>query len=147
VKIFLGADHRGYELKEKIKEHLGKLGYEVEDLGAFSYDKDDDYVDFAAGVAKRVSKDEKMRGVLVCGSGHGVDIVANRYSGVRSILGFNKSVVKQGREHEDVNVLCLAADWVSESEAMELVELFLDSSFFGEERHRRRIKKIEEISS
>lgn len=147
MKILLGADHRGYKLKEKIKVQLGKLGFEVEDVGAFSYDKGDDYVEFAVGVAKGVSKEKKAKGVLVCGSGHGVDIVANRFMGVRSILGFNKAVVKQGREHEDANVLCLAADWVSGSEAIKFVELFLKTSFSGEKRHRRRIEKIEEITS
>ena len=147
MKVFLGTDHRGFTLKEYLKKQLSAWGYGVEDVGAVTLDASDDYVDFAKALASKVQRDESSRGILLCGSGHGVDIVANRFSGVRGILGFNVDVVVQGREHEDANVLSLPADWVSEEEAKEMVRVFLETEFSGEERHRRRLKKIKEMGS
>lgn len=145
MQIFLGADHRGYELKEKVKRDLERRRYEVFDVGADEYDKDDDYVDFAAEVAKRVQEEKGSVGILLCGSGHGVDIVANRFSGVRSILGFNRAVVKQGREHEDANVLSIPAGWIDELEVIGLVRMFLEAEFSGKKRYKRRLEKISRL--
>lgn len=142
MKIFLGADHRGYRLKEGLKKSLKLAGHAVVDVGAVVLDPEDDYVDYAQEVASSVAKDPTSRGVLLCGSGHGVDIVANRYTQVRSILGFNMDVVVQGREHEDANVLSIPSDWVSEEEAQEMVAVFLETAFSGAERHQRRIEKV-----
>lgn len=143
MRVYLGSDHRGYRLKEKIEEWLNEHGYEAVDLGAHRYDRKDDYVDFAVSVAEHVQKESGARGILLCGSGHGVCMVANRFSRVRSILGFNSRVVVQGREHEDANVLSLPADWVDEPGAVMMVENFLATQFSGRSRHRRRLRKLQ----
>ena len=144
MKVIIGADHRGYELKGIIVEWLEKGGYDVVDVGATEYDENDDYVDFACQACESVVDEE--RAILICGSGHGVDIVANRYKHIRSILGFDKQVVVQGRKHENANVLSIPADWVSREEALTMADFFLTTDFSGEERHVRRLKKLEKIS-
>lgn len=144
--IYLGADHRGFKLKEELKKHLIEEGHEVEDLGAFEYKKDDDYPDFAAAVAVKVAENPgAYRGILICGSGHGVDIVANKYENIRAALCFNRQVAAQSREHEDANVLVLASDWLDSADAKDIVIVWLGKSFSGEERHIRRLNKIREI--
>ncbi len=146
--VYIGSDHRGYELKEAIKAFLAGAGYAFEDVGPASYDKDDDYADFAAAVARKVSEDpEAHRGVVVCGSGHGVDMVANKFRGVRAALGFNRQVALQSREHEDANVLALPSDWLEADGARDIVKVWLEGKFTGEERHRRRLGKLAEIES
>lgn len=144
--LYVAADHRGFELKEKIKSALEAEGLELEDVGAFSYDKTDDYVDFAKAAAEKVAENpEKNKAILICGSGHGMDVVANKYKGVRSALVFNTEVAVQSREHENANVLVLASDWLEEDEAIEIAKVWLATDFTGEERHVRRLRKIEEI--
>jgi ribose 5-phosphate isomerase B len=144
--LYIGADHRGFELKEKLKEWLKDHGHSVEDLGAHKLEPEDDYPDFAEAVARKVSEDpDSNRGILLCGSGHGMDIVANKFKEIRAALCFNTAVAKQSREHEDANVLILAADWVAPNEAREVVKIFLETKFSGEERNERRIQKITEI--
>ena len=144
--IYLAADHRGFQLKEELKAFLSEQGYEVEDVGAFAYDKDDDYVDFARLASEKVAQDPSPhRGIFICGSGHGIDMVVNKYRGLRAALSFNKEVAVQSREHEDANVLVLASDWIEEPEAKEIAATWLTAAFTGEERHVRRLKKIEEI--
>jgi ribose 5-phosphate isomerase B len=147
MKVYLGADHRGYSLKEKIKVWLVEWGYGVEDVGAHRFDPADDYVDIAEKVAMQVAKDTTSRGILLCGSGHGVDMTANRFPGVRAILGFNRNVVAQGREHEDANVLCLPAEWITPEEAEEMVRLFLTTRFSGKERYVKRLVKLQQITA
>ncbi len=142
MRVYIGADHRGFNLKEKLKVWLKKKGYEVVDVGAYEFNEEDDYPDFGEKVAKEIAGNREERGILLCGSGHGMDITANRFKEVRSILGFNLEVVKQGRLHEDANVLSLPADWVDEELAKEMVRMFLETEFFGEARHRRRIEKL-----
>jgi RpiB/LacA/LacB family sugar-phosphate isomerase len=144
--IYLGADHRGYELKEIVKEYLEGQGTEVEDVGAHGFDPDDDYFDFGVKVAESIEGDGGgSRGILLCGSGHGVDIVANRFPKVRAIIGFNDEVVVQGREHEDANVLVLPSDWMDADMAVARVRLFLETEFSKESRHIRRIAKLSNI--
>lgn len=155
--IYLAADHRGFQLKEAIKKSLVGRGIGVEDVGALAYDAGDDYVDFAAAAAEKIAKSwtgedgdlsrasEASRGIFICGSGHGVDIVANKFRGVRAALCWNTQVAKQSREHDDANVLILAADACDEVLAQEIVSVWLGASFSGEDRHIRRLKKIEEI--
>jgi len=144
--IYIGADHRGYELKEKLKKFLGELGHDYEDMGAFEYNKDDDYVDFASRVAEKVTPNpEENRGILVCRNGTGVDVVVNKFKGVRSVLGFDAEQVRLARNDDNVNVLSLPADFVSEKQAKDIVEMFLDMPFEGHERFVRRINKIKEL--
>ena len=140
MKVFIGADHRGFELKNLLSDYISSRGYEVIDLGPNQLVPTDDYVDYAVEVVKKVS--EEGRGVLICGSGHGVDMVANKYRGIRGILAFNAEVAKQGRMHEDANVASIPADWVDVEEAKEIVRLFLETDFSGEERHKRRLEKF-----
>lgn len=144
--LYLGADHRGFELKEKIKKFLEELAHDYEDLGAFEYNKDDDYVDFAVKVAEKVAQDPaENKGVLFCRSGAGMDFTANKFKGVRAFIGFNAEQARLARNDDDVNVLVLASDFVSEKEAKDIVEMFLDTPFQGQERFIRRINKIKEL--
>lgn len=145
MKVVLAADHRGFKLKEVIKKFLMTRGHEVEDIGASEYNQDDDYVDFAEAAAKKVLKDREKRAVLICGSGHGMNMVADKHEGIRAALAFNRQVAVQSREHEDSNVLVLASDWLEESMAKDIVVDWLETKFMGEERHGRRLKKIEKI--
>lgn len=148
--IYLGADHRGFELKEQIKVWLEEWGEEFEDLGPEAYDKEDDYPDFAAQVARRVSEDPEMsRGILLCGSGVGVDVVANKFKGVRSALIWDdeEELVKQSREHDGSNVLSLPADHLSPEQVQNIVQLWLKTPGPAEEQHLRRIEKITKLES
>lgn len=146
--IYLGADHRGFELKEKIKEWLSSQGLELEDLGNTVYDEDDDYPDFASQVARRVAEDPKEnRGILLCGSGVGVDVVANKIQGVRSALIWSddEALVQQSRLHDGSNVLSLPADHIGEKQALNIVKTWLETPDPSEERHLRRIGKIKTL--
>jgi ribose 5-phosphate isomerase B len=146
--IYLGADHRGFELKEMIKRFLRDEGYEVADMGNTQKVEGDDYVDFARAVAEKVSRDPvKARGILFCGSGAGMDIAANKFRRVRSVLGFSADQVFDARHDDDVNVLSLAVDFVSENDAKNMVRVFLGTPFGGEERFRRRLEKISDIEN
>lgn len=145
MKVYLAADHAGFELKEKVKEYLQKNGYEVEDYGAFQFDKADDYPDFISKAAVGVSKDPLSKGIVFGKSGAGECMVANKIKGVRAFLGINKENVKLAREHNDANVLSLGSAFVTEEQAPELVKLFLETPFSNEERHKRRINKIKII--
>lgn len=142
--IYLAADHRGFALKEALKRFLEEQGTPVEDCGAFSLDANDDYPDFAAAAARKITASPaEHKGILICGSGHGVDIVANKFKGVRAALSWNADVARQSREHDDANVLVLPADWLEEKQAREIVSAWLAASFTREERHIRRLRKIE----
>ena len=145
MKIYIGADHRGFELKKELKKFLIEKGYEVEDAGAFKYDKDDDYPDFAEAVAEKVSKDDSARGILLCGSGTGMDAAANKVRGVRATLAFSKEITRAARNDDDVNVISLPADFLKSQEAEEIAEIFLKTPFEAAERRVRRLQKIAEI--
>ena len=146
--IYLGADHRGYNLKGAINDFLHDKGYEVVDVGSNSYDEKDDYPDFAAAVGKKVSSDpERSRGILICGSGVGVDVAANKFKNVRSALGITSDQIYDARHDDDVNVLSLAADYMSPDDANKIVQVFLSTPFSGEERFSRRIEKISQIEN
>jgi ribose 5-phosphate isomerase B len=145
MKVYLGADHRGFDLKEKLKVYLAGEGYECEDLGAATLNSEDDYVDFAAKVAEEVVRNPETRGILACGSGAGVDIVANKFDGVRSVLASLPEEARAAREDDDVNILALASDFLNQSEAEAISKIFLETEFKGEERHKRRLNKISEI--
>ena len=145
MKIYIGADHRGFELKKELKKFLIEKGYEVEDAGAFKYDKDDDYPDFAEAVTEKVSKDDSARGILLCGSGTGMDAAANKVRGVRATLAFSKEITRAARNDDDVNVISLPADFLKSQEAEEIAEIFLKTPFEAVERRARRLQKIAEI--
>ena len=142
--IYLGADHRGFQLKEEIKKFLAEKKYQFEDMGNFAYDPNDDYTDFAKLVAQKVSeKPEERKGVLICGSGVGVDIAANKFHGVRSALADDAATAKQSREHDDTNVLSLPANEVGFDLAKQIIETWLITPFSNGEKYKRRIDKIE----
>lgn len=143
--IYLGADHRGFSLKEGLKARLLEIGEHVTDCGAFELDINDDYPDFAKAVCDALIADPEGKGILICGSGHGMDMIANKYKGIRSALCFNTSVAKQSREHEDANVLVLPSDWIKEKDAFDIVTLWLKTPYGQEERNLRRLQKMSEI--
>ncbi|TSC69181.1 MAG: ribose 5-phosphate isomerase B [Parcubacteria group bacterium Gr01-1014_66] len=144
--IYLATDHRGFQLKELLKKFLVARGNAIEDYGAFTYDKDDDYVDFAALAAQKIAENSsEHKGIFLCGSGHGVDIVANKFKNIRAALCWNKEVAQQSREHGDANVLVLPADWMDEKHAEEIVKIWLETPFRNEERHVRRLEKVKNI--
>ena len=137
--IFIGADHRGFELKAKIAKWLAGRGYEFEDLGAYERDTSDDYVDYAIAVGERVGAG---RGIVICGSGVGADIAANKVEGVRCGLGWEADQVYAARKDDNINVLALASDNIEEEKALRLVETFLETEFVQTDRYLRRIEKI-----
>lgn len=145
-KVYIGADHRGYELKEKAKGWLGEWGYKIEDLGAYRLDPKDDYTLYAEKVASMVARDG-ARGVLMCGSGVGVDVVANKFDGVRASIGKNKDQVAAGRRDDDMNILVLAADYTQSDEAKGMLKAFLETKFAGKKRHKRRLADIKKIEA
>ncbi len=146
--IYLGTDHRGFELKEKIKQWLEEWGKPCEDLGNAVYDPTDDYPDFAAQVARRVAENPaENRGILLCGSAVGVDIVANKFRGVRSAVIWvdDEGLVRQSRQHDGANVLSLPADHLREEQAQRIIKLWLETPGPSEERHLRRLQKIADL--
>ncbi len=144
--IYIGADHRGFYLKEELKRQLKKDGYEVADMGNAESDQNDDYPDFARDVAMKVAgAGNEVRGILICSSGIGVDIAANKFDGVRSALAMSVEHIRAGRNDDDVNVLSLAAEFTAPADAYEIARAFLATPFESEERRVRRLKKIEAI--
>ncbi len=144
MKIYLATDHAGFELKEKLKPFIEKLGHEVEDLGAHELNPDDDYPDFVIPAAHAVAKDSDSKGIILGGSGQGEAIAANRIFGVHAIVyyGGNEQIITLSREHNDANILSLGARFLNEKEAKEAIELWLRTPFSGKEKYIRRIKKI-----
>ncbi|MBX2975528.1 MAG: ribose 5-phosphate isomerase B [Ignavibacteriaceae bacterium] len=142
MKIVLGADHGGFELKEQVKEFLVNLGYAIEDAGNLVYDAKDDYPDFAIKVAKIVSEGAATKGIIICGSGVGACIAANKINGVRACVCHDTYSAKQGVSHDDMNVLCLGGRIIGIETAKELVLGFVQTSFSNEERHKRRLEKV-----
>lgn len=149
MKVYIGADHRGFELKESLKSWLTENGFVYEDKGAAEYVQTDDYVDYASAVSKAVSEDSNKgkdaKGIVICGSGFGVDFTANKINGIRSGIGFTEAQVKHGRTNDDINVLALAAMFTDDDSAKHMVKAFLETSFSGEDRHVRRIEKIKKM--
>ncbi len=154
MKVYIGTDHAGYELKEKIKVYLDSLGYEVSDMGAFEFEKDDDYPDFVKPVALSVVNDKSSMGIILGGSGQGEAMSANKIEGIRcavyygnagsqtDITGNILGMISSVREHNDANILSLGARFLNEDEAKEAVKIFIETKFSGDERHIRRINKI-----
>lgn len=144
--IYIGADHRGFKLKESLKKFLQKKGDKVIDCGNEKYDESDDYPDFAAEVAEKVSENPAVnRGIVLCGSGEGAEIVANKFKGVRAGLVDSKEQAYASRNDDDTNVLALAADYLKEKQAKEILNVWLTTPFSEAERHKRRIGKINSL--
>lgn len=144
--MYFGADHRGFRLKNHLIEFVARLGHQTIDCGNEAYDEKDDYADFAAKVGEAVSESpEERRGIVLCGSGVGVDVTANKFTGVRAAIGFSAAQVHDARRDDAMNVLALAAGFIGETEAEEIAQSFLSTPFSGEERHRRRIEKIKNL--
>ncbi len=146
MKIIFAGDHAGFELKKHLLDFVQGLGFSVEDKGPFNFDSEDDYPDFVKEVAEAVAQDpQNSKAILLGGSGQGEAIAANRFSGVRAVVyyGGTQEIVKLSREHNDANVLSLGARFISKEEAEEAVSLWLNTEFSLEERHVRRIKKID----
>lgn len=145
MKVALAADHAGLPLKTEIAELVKSLGHEVLDLGAHQYDKDDDYPDFARYIGQAIQHGQAERGVLLCGSGVGASIAATKMKGVRAAVCHDAYSAAQGVEHDDLNVLCLGSRIIGGAVADVLVRAFLDAKFSGEERHQRRLDKVNAI--
>lgn len=166
MKIFLGTDHAGYALKEKVKEMLQSLGHDVTDCGAHTYDAQDDYPDYIQQTAHAVSKDaENVKGVIFGGSGQGEAMVANKIKGVRCAVFYSPAVpqedtdvsgskstdpyeiLKLTRVHNNSNMLSLGARFLTEEQAIQAIKIFLETPYSNEERHTRRINKIAQLES
>ena len=146
MKIYLGADHGGFELKEKVKIWLQRLNYQVEDCGAFSLDENDDYPDFAFEVARKVAKGgANERGILFCRSGGGMVIAANRLQQIRAVDAYDQRSAKHARTDNDANVISIGADWIDFVKVKEIIQVFLETEFDQQPRHIRRIKKISNL--
>ena len=145
--IYIGSDHRGFQLKEKLKNLLTEWGYDHEDLGPFEYNKDDDYPDFGEAVARKVALDKESRGILICGSGVGIDVAANKIDGVRAGTIADPEQARASVHDEDLNVLSLSADFLSEDKAIEIAKAFLEAKYGKEERYERRLEEIKNIES
>lgn len=139
-KIAIGADHAGFEYKELLKKYLEKNGYTVKDFGTFSLDSVD-YPDFAHPVASGVDKNEFDLGLLLCGSANGVAITANKHQGVRAALCWNEEIAELARQHNNANVVCIPARFVSYEQAEKILDRFIRTNFEGG-RHERRVDKI-----
>ena len=142
MKIVIGADHAGYEMKQLVVEHLKQQGHKVADVGTHEPGKPDDYPDFALLVAKQLQSGESERGILICGSGVGVSVAANKFHGIRASVCHDHYSAKQGVEHDDMNVLVLGSRVIGPNLAVDLVDGYLESKFSGEERHVRRLNKV-----
>ncbi len=142
--IYIGADHRGFELKEKIKEFFLKKGISFEDIGNEKYDKDDDYPVFSKIVAKKVLESNE-KGILICGSGIGMSISANRFKGIRAGLCLFPQMAELGRADDDINILVLAADLTDFKNVILIIDKFLETDFKKEEKYKRRILAIDDL--
>ena len=147
MKIAIACDHGGYPLKKPLATLMKSLGHEVLDLGAHELDSQDDYPDFARYVGQAIQHGQAQRGVLLCGSGVGASIAASKQNGIRAAVCHDNYSAGQGVEHDDMNVLCLGARIVGEALAVELVKAFVNAKFTAEERHARRLEKVNAIEA
>lgn len=147
MKLFMGADHNGFELKHKLAEALKRSGHKVEDEGDLEHNPDDDFPEFAARVvhAMRASDDDSPRGILICGSGQGMCIAANRFKGIRASLIWEVDEAHAARNDDDSNVLCLPARSITADEAIKITEAWLATPFAGAARYKRRIKELDQL--
>ncbi|HTS75652.1 MAG TPA: ribose 5-phosphate isomerase B [Bryobacteraceae bacterium] len=145
MRIALGSDHAGFELKREMMDFVRSLGHETIDVGAFEYDAGDDYPDFAAALGEAVHRGKADRGVLICGSGVGASVAANKIRGVRAGLCHDCYSAHQGVEHDEMNVLVMGSRVIGTELARDIVKQFLTAQFTGAERHVRRLAKVQEL--
>jgi ribose 5-phosphate isomerase B len=145
MKISIGADHAGYDMKQRLIEYIQTLGHQVHDVGTFEPGKPDDYPDYAVLVAQDIRSGAAERGILVCGSGVGVSVAANKFKGIRAAMCHDHYSAHQGVEHDDMNVLVLGARIIGQMTAEDATQAFLKAQFSGEERHLRRLNKVKGI--
>jgi ribose 5-phosphate isomerase B len=145
MRIAIGADHGGFPLNERVIEELRAAGHEIADFGTHDASVPDDYPDYALAVGRAIQNGQAEIGIIICGSGVGASVAANKLRGVRAALCGDTYSAHQSREHDDCNVLCLGARVVGVELAMEIVRAFVAARFTGEERHRRRLAKVNEI--
>ena len=144
MRIVLGADHRGYELKDALAESLRSEGHEVMDIGT-NGPEPVDYPDLALAAGSEIQKGKAERGILVCGSGVGAAIAANKLRGIRAAICHDTYSARQGVQHDDMNMVCLGSRIIGEELALEVVNTFVNARFSGEERYRRRLAKVAEM--
>jgi ribose 5-phosphate isomerase B len=142
VRVYLGSDHAGFELKERLVDHVLELGHEPVDCGPHAYDAEDDYPPYVLAAASRVAADPGSAGIVLGGSGNGEAIAANKVRGIRCALAYSTDTARLAREHNDANVLSLGARMYDEATALEFVTLFLSTPFSGEARHVRRLAQL-----
>jgi ribose 5-phosphate isomerase B len=147
MKIAIGSDHAGFQLKSEIIKKIKRLGHKVHDVGTFTANKPSDYPDYAKKVVEKILSGETERGIIICGSGVGASIVANRFPQIRAGLCHDTYSARQCVEHNNVNVLCLGSRVIGQSIAEEIVAAFLNARFSGEKRHVQRLDKIKYIEN
>ena len=147
MRISVAADHNGYELKNEISETLKRDGHDVIDMGPHYLDPSDDYPDYAKPLAESVSSGETERGIMVCGSGVGASVAANKVKGVRAAVCHDIYSAHQGVEHDNMNILCLGSRIVGTEVVRELVSAFISAEYTNEERHARRLNKVIEMEN
>jgi len=142
--IYIGSDHAGFNLKEELKKYLEKLKYKFEDLGNKEMDAGDDYPDYALMVAEKVTGTDNL-GILVCATGIGMFLAANKVKGIRAVNAWDEFTASSSREHNNANILCLAGKVLDIEAAKRIVKIWLEAEYTGEERHVRRLSKVEEM--
>lgn len=147
MKLFIGSDHAGFKAKEKLKRFLNKKGIDFEDLGASIYEPLDDYTDFAIAVAEKVAKTKNSKGIIICGTGLGSSIVANKVKGIRAAVVYDKYTALKSRLDNDSNVLALRGRKCCFWKIKKIVNMWLETPFSGVERHKRRLQKIKSIEN
>jgi ribose 5-phosphate isomerase B len=146
MNIYIGADHAGFARKEEIQKFLTEQGHTVVDMGNTVYEKSDDYPQYAAAVAHAVADQDEAMGVLVCDSGVGVCIAANRFAGVRAVQGWSSEIARGARQHNNANIICLSAEYTGMEETKGILTTFLKTSFSQEPRHMRRVRQIDKAT-
>lgn len=145
MRVILGADHGGFQVKEKAKTWVGELGFEVFDVGSDVLNQDDDYVDFAMKAVLEMKEGDRL--ILFCRNGMGMEIVANKRKGVRCGLGFGPEAVRKGRQDDDINALAIPADYCTDEGVKEMIKIFLTTEFSSTDRYKSRLEKLGKIES
>lgn len=142
MNLYIASDHAGFKLKNKIKEFLKKQGKNIEDLGAFEYQKKDDYPDYVGKLAKTLKKEKQAKGILICSSGVGVCLAANKFSHIRAVNAYSRDIAIASRKDNNTNVICFGQEFISFKKAKKILKAWLETDFSNQKRHKRRLKKI-----